>query len=375
MLKARDKGHQLDALILDLSKAFDTVPHRELLGKLECYGVEGEILAWTGDFLQGRTQSVLVDGIRSREEAVLSGVPQGTVYGPLLFLVYINDMAELVSPGTSIRLFADDTILYRVTDTLEDQIILQRDLQKLEKWAKDWGMKFNAGKCHVLTVNKGPQRKPFFYELDNTVLSSVEQEKYLGVTIHQDSDWNPHVDLTATKASQTLGFIKRNLKGCPEELKRLAYVSLIRSSMEYASVIWDPYEGVDEGRLEKVQRKAVRWIKNDYNWKHSVTNMMNELKIEPLDFRRRVNRLTFMYKIVNSKVAVQPERIDLFYKTRPHRGLTTKKQFKHLDPKTPQYENSFSPRTLIDWNNIFDTTTSLGSVVSFRTQVVADLAP
>ena len=82
-----------------------------------------------------------------------------------------------------------------------------------------------------------------------------------------------------------------------------------------------------------------------------------------------------MYKIVNSKVAVQPERIDLFYKTRPHRGLTTKKQFKHLDPKTPQYENSFSPRTLIDWNNILDTTTSLGSVVSFRTQVVADLAP
>ena len=188
-------------------------------------------------------------------------------------------------------------------------------------------------------------------------------------------DWNSHVDLSATKASQTLGFIKRNLKGCPEELKRLAYVSLVRSSMEYASVIWDPYEGVDEGRLEKVQRRAVRWIKNDYNWKHSVTDMMAQLKLEPLDFRRRINRLTFMYKIVNSKVAVQPERINLIYKTRPHRGLTTEKQFRHLDPKTPQFKNSFSPRTLIDWNNVLDTTTSLASVPSFRSQVVADLAP
>ena len=375
MLKARDMGHQMDALILDLSKAFDTVPHRELLGKLERYGVEGDLLAWTGDFLQGRTQSVLVDGVRSREEPVLSGVPQGTVYGPLLFLVYINDMAELVSPGTKIRLFADDTILYRITNTLEDQLILQQDLKKLEQWAKDWGMRFNAGKCHVLTVNKGPHRNPFFYELDNTVLSSVEHEKYLGCTIHQDMDWSSHVNLTATKASQTLGFIKRNLKGCPEELRRLAYVSLVRSSMEYASVIWDPYEGVDAGRLEKIQRKAVRWIKNDYNWKHSVTDMMTELKLEPLDLRRRVNRLTFLYKIVNSKVAVQPERIDLYYKSRPHRGITTQKQFKHLKPKTPQFENSFSPRTLRDWNNLLDSTTSSASVTSFRSQVVADLAP
>ena len=381
MMKARDKGHQLDALILDLSKAFDTVPHRELLGKLQRYGISGDILNWTSQFLQGRTQSVLVDGVRSRDEKVLSGVPQGTVFGPLLFLIYINDMAEQVSPGTKIRLFADDTILYRVTDTVEDQIILQNDLKKLEQWAKDWGMKFNAKKCHVLTVNKGPHRSPYFYQLDGVVLSSVESEKYLGVHLHQDMDWNTHVDATATKASQQLGFIKRNLKGCPQELKRLAYVSLVRSSMEYASIIWDPYEGVDSNRLEKVQRRAVRWIKNDYSSKSSVTAMMKELNLQQLDLRRRTNRIVFMYKIVNQHVAVEPERIDLTYKSRPHRGTTTQKQFKHLDPKHPQYENSFVPRTLLEWNNLPDSITSIklltpeASVTTFRGQVAPALTP
>ena len=375
MMKVRDQGNQVDALILDLSKAFDTVPHRELLGKLKNYGVDGDILEWTSQFLQGRTQSVLVDGVRSRDEQVLSGVPQGTVYGPLLFLVYINDMADNISPGTHIRLFADDTILYRPIHSINDQLILQRDLTALETWAQDWGMRFNASKCHLLSVNKGPHRKPFFYELDNVVLSSVEEEKYLGVTIHQDLDWSPHINKIATKASQTLGFIKRNLKGCPEELKRLAYVTLVRSSMEYAGIIWDPHEAKDSDRLEKVQRKAVRWIKNDYNWKSSVSTMMDDLKIEPLNLRRRTNRLVFLYKILNTHVAVTPDKVDLFPKTRPHRGDTTQRQLKHLAPKSAQYQHSFIPKTILDWNNLSDSTTSQASVPAFRSQVVVDLAP
>ena len=242
-------------------------------------------------------------------------------------------------------------------------------------------MRFNAKKCHVLTVNKGPHRKPYFYQLDGVVLSSVESEKYLGVHLHQDMDWKTHVDATATKASQQLGFIKRNLKGCPQELKRLAYVSLVRSSMEYASIIWDPYEGIDSNRLEKVQRRAVRWIKNDYSSKSSVTEMMKELNLQQLDLRRRTNRIVFMYKIVNQYVAVEPERIDLTYKSRPHRGTSTQKQFKHLAPKHPQYRNSFAPRTLLEWNNLPESITSIklltpeASVSSFRGQVASALTP
>ena len=142
MLKQRDSGKHLDVIILDYSKAFDTVPHRRLLCKLHHYGIKGHLLRWIEEFLVGRTQSVLVDGTKSPEEAVLSGVPQGTVLGPLMFLLYINDMPSQVQRYTRCRLFADDSLLYRVMDSTLDQVQLQQDLKNLEKWAVDWSMVF-----------------------------------------------------------------------------------------------------------------------------------------------------------------------------------------------------------------------------------------
>ena len=124
MLKQRDKGKQLDVVILDFSKAFDTVPHQRLLGKLEHYGVKGNLLRWVEAVLVGRTQTVQVDGAHSREEDVLSGVPQGTVLGPLLFLLHINDLSSHVHADTRCRLFADDCLLYRVADSISDQMQL-----------------------------------------------------------------------------------------------------------------------------------------------------------------------------------------------------------------------------------------------------------
>ena len=127
MLKHIDQGKQVDVLILDFSKAFDTVPHRRLLGKLEHYGVRDNLLRWCESFLVGRFQSVLVDGVKSAEESVLSGVPQGTVLGPLMLLLYINDLPSRVNIDTRCRLFADDCLLYRIIDGLEDQVQLQSD--------------------------------------------------------------------------------------------------------------------------------------------------------------------------------------------------------------------------------------------------------
>ena len=149
ILRHRDAGKQVDVTILDFSKAFDTVPHRRLLGKLELYGIRGPVLKWIEDFLVGRSQAVLVDGVKSGNEQVLSGVPQGTVLGPLLFLLHINEMPSVVDPNTQCRLFADDCLLYRVVDSIADQLQLQKDLKALESWSSTWGMQFNASKCHV----------------------------------------------------------------------------------------------------------------------------------------------------------------------------------------------------------------------------------
>ena len=141
-------GKQIDAILLDFSKAFDKVAHQRLLQKLQYYGIRGYLNDWVADFLKDRQQEVVLEGTHSSATQVTSGVPQGTVLGPLLFLVYINDMPEGID--STMRLFADDSLLYRFIRTKEDQSILQEDLRKLELWEHKWQMQFNADKCEVL---------------------------------------------------------------------------------------------------------------------------------------------------------------------------------------------------------------------------------
>ena len=308
ILKHRDAGKQIDVAILNFSKAFDTVPHKRLLGKLEFYGIQGSTLAWIQEFLTGRNQSVLCDGERSPAEQVLSGVPQGTVLGPLLFLLHINEMPSVIDPDTSCRLFADDCLLYRVVDNINDQFQLQKDLTALESWASNWGMKFNAGKCHVMVVKKGRSHKlSHFYQLCGTILSTVQQEKYLGVILSQDMTWSPHVANITAKAYQKLGFIRRNLRGSPEICKQLAYTTLVRSGLEYAGIIWDPYLKKDTDSIERVQRQAARWVTSTYERHTSVTDLSSKLQWDTLEERRKRQRLAFMYRILNEQTAVPIE--------------------------------------------------------------------
>ena len=147
----------MDLVILDFSKAFDRVPHRRLLEKLNHYGIRGQTHGWIKSFLSGRTQQVIVDGAASEKAPVISGVPQGTVLGPLLFLLFINDLPDCVTSRT--RLFADDCIVYRNQQTPEDCGKLQRDLVSLAQWESKWGMSFHPDKCNVLRVTK--KRTPF----------------------------------------------------------------------------------------------------------------------------------------------------------------------------------------------------------------------
>ena len=151
--------------MLDFSKAFDVVPHRRLLSKLRHYGINGVAHDWIEDFLTGRTQQVVVDGFASDWSSVGSGVPQGTVLGPLLFLVHINDLPDCVS--SRVRLFADDCLVYREISSRDDQLTLQRDLKCLEDWALDWGMKFNPSKCTILSIHRSASSQLNFYLLCN----------------------------------------------------------------------------------------------------------------------------------------------------------------------------------------------------------------
>jgi hypothetical protein len=188
-LQEHYKGYQLDVAILDFSKAFDTVPHSKLLHKLHQYGIKGKIHKWLTNFLTARSMRTIVEGEKSNETTVDSGVPQGTVLGPILFLCHINDLPDSVT--SSIRLFADDCLLYRTIKTAKDHQKLQADLEQLEIWAKDWGMRFNAKKCYILSINKKSNK---FYSLDNHILQEVQDNPYLGLQISNDLKWSMHIN-------------------------------------------------------------------------------------------------------------------------------------------------------------------------------------
>ena len=223
LLQNVEQKRQVDLLVLDLAKAFDKVPHRQVLQKVEHYGIRGNILAWLSDFLMDRTQSVVVDGEFSAPVPVTSGVPQGTVLGPVLFLAHINDLPSCVKSPT--RLFADDCILYRPILSEDDHTILQQDLDNLANWASRWGMKFNATKCETMRV--GTIKSNRIYSLDNHPLREVEHTKYLGVTISNDLSWSRHINNISAKGNSKLGFLWRNLSHCHSNIKKQAYVSLV----------------------------------------------------------------------------------------------------------------------------------------------------
>ena len=170
-------------ILLDFSKAFEKVSHQRLLHKLFHYGIKGPLHNWMRDFLQGRQQQILLGNKNSHTSSVLSGVPQGLVLGPLLFLLYINDFPSRIS--STIRLYADDVILYKEINPEEDILLFQTDLSIIACWARDWLVSLNLSKCEHLTITN--KRNPInsFYKLNDQVLRKVTKAKYLGVTINQ----------------------------------------------------------------------------------------------------------------------------------------------------------------------------------------------
>ena len=171
-------------LILDFAKAFDTVAHQRLLRKLEYYGVTGHLLRWIGAWLTRREQTVVTDGIKSNSVVVKSGVPQSTVLGPLLFLLYINDIGEETS--STKRLYADDCLLYRKIKTGEDRKMLQEDLDKFVRWADKCQMCFNPAKYYHLQISRSKKQSLHHYEMMGTRLESVKSQTYLGVEITEN---------------------------------------------------------------------------------------------------------------------------------------------------------------------------------------------
>ena len=176
-----NSGFQTDLVLLDFKKAFDKVPHHRLCYKLAHYGIRGTTLRWIQDFLTNRTQQVVVNGCSSSPSQVTSGVPQGSVLGPLLFICYINDLPKEVN--SAVKLYADDVLLYRAIHSIADHDMLQKDLDIINKWAESWKMTFNLSKCELVRVTNKKHPLEHSYYLQGEQIKSVPHAKYLGVSI------------------------------------------------------------------------------------------------------------------------------------------------------------------------------------------------
>ena len=229
---------QTDMIIMDFSKAFDTVPHNWLLNKLNRYGIHNNTHTWISNFLKCRKQRVVVGGEHSTWTNVVSGVPQDTVLGPLLFLIYINDLPDNIN--STVRLFADDYVLYREIKNEFDSHELQKDLNRLAQWEHDWQMHFNTQKCFVMRITHARHVKHYNYTLGDSTLQETDSHPYLGVCITKDLTWNKHIHQITASANRTLAFVRRNLHSCPKNIKTTAYTTLVRPLLEYSSSVWDP---------------------------------------------------------------------------------------------------------------------------------------
>ena len=262
--KILDEDHGIDVAYLDFRKAFDLVSHRHLIYKMSKYGITGQTLKWIEDFLYDRTQRVVVRGAVSKDFEVTSGVPQGSVLGPVLFLIFINDLPlEVISP---LNLFADDSKIF--TTILKDgaevanndtgRATLQRDLDITKQWADNWKMEFNVDKCKIMHL--GRLNPKHTYTMDGIELTETTEEKDLGVLVDDKLDFGKHIKEIVKKANQRIGLIKRGFDCLDKEMFMNLYPVLIRPLLEYCVQVWSPHKQRDIDLLERVQRRATKIV-------------------------------------------------------------------------------------------------------------------
>ena len=283
-------------------KAFDKVSHGKLLQKLRAYGIDGDLHAWICAFLSDRKQRVTVNGTNSCWEPVSSGVPQGSVLGPLLFVIFINDMPEVVDDNSLLVMFADDAKLHREIANIGDKEVEQQDINELHGWAKENGMSHHPGKCHVLKIGERELTLHDLFEpyrLGDNILDVVDNERDLGVYVDQDLTFEHHLAVKVKKANQIIGIIRRSFHFLDEETFIMLYKSMVRPHLEYANQVWCPRLSKHIEMIENVQRRATKLVPGLKDLEYE--DRLKKLKLPTLAYRRLRGDLIEVYKIMTGK--------------------------------------------------------------------------
>ena len=367
ILQALEEGKDVRTVFLDMSRAFDRVWHKGLLHKLNNFGVRGCMLDWFQSYLSDRSQRVVLNGVRSSSLPTKAGVPQGSVLGPILFLVYVNDIVENLETDTS--LFADDTTLVDVFDNaVLSDCRLQNDLVKIERWAEIWLVDFNPTKTVYMTFSSKQQLPPdanliFF----GTKLQQVTTHRHLGVILQNRFKWHTHVNSIVNSCHKKINILKSLKYKLPRKTLDTLYCSTIRPIIEYGIVVY--YEAGTElaSLIENIQYKAGLLVTGALK-NTSYNRIMNELGWEPISGRVKLLRSTILYKVISgdmcryfsSYILNRLRRNELDY------NLRNRQQFTVPLHRTQRYSRSFIPSSTSLWNNLHPDLKSAPSIDLFK---------
>ena len=349
-----DNKDCIDIAYLDFSKAFDLVSHRHLLLKLQKYGINGQVGNWIKAFLEDRKQKVVIRGFESDELDVLSGVPQGSVLGPILFLLYINDLPQCVECPVS--LFADDSKIYcRVPRESNDNQelagsheILQKDLDELHEWATKWKMSFNVDKCTIMHMGSGNPKHA--YSMNNIRLKETKEQKDLGVLVDNELKFSKHIKNIVARANRMIGLIRISFECMNKDMFLNLFKTLVRPLLEYCVQAWSPHYARDITLLENVQRRATRLVSECRGMDYE--SRLNYLELPKLEDRRMRGDMILTYRLLSGEEGIDYRKF--FRLSEEHyelRGQHSKK-IALTRPTLDIRKYFFSWRVIQKWNSL-----------------------
>ena len=364
--KFLDDGAKVDAVYLDFAKAFDSVPHQRLLVKVREMGIDGKVFSWIEQFLKDRKQRVSVDGQLSEWSTVKSGVPQGSVLGPVLFVIYINDLPSVVD--SCCIMFADDTKIYNSVNTRDQTEKLQNDINSLTEWSDKWQLRFNADKCKVLHLGKDNQKHVYKMKKhgsDEVVdLQETKLEKDLGIFTDNELKFSTHVEKQVNKGNQLLGLIRRSFQFLDGDTMKTLFVAIVRPHLEFGNAAWAPIYARDKELLEGVQRRATKIVPGLKDLPYE--DRLKSLRLPSLTYRRFRGDLIETYKFTHGvyKVSEQMFSMDSSDRTRGHSLKLQKKRC-----NTTQRQHFFNQRIIEQWNRLPAEIVEAETLNSFKAKI------
>lgn len=302
-----DNKCQVDVIYTDFAKAFDRISHQVLLCKLDNeFGFHPTLVQFFTSYLQGRKQRVVIGGYTSDSYTATSGIPQGSNLGPLLFLLFVNDLPNKIKES-KILLFADDLKLYSVVKNVADCEKLQRDINEVLQWSEINNLKFNITKCYSVSYSRKKNPLHYDYNMNNVVLARVEEIQDLGVTFDSRLSFKTHILNITKKASRMYGFIVRNCRQFTKlDCIRLLFISYVRCILEYANIIWSPCYDTHKLAIERVQSRFLRYLyykeTGVYDLSVPKTELMSRYKLVSLEKRRNIASVIYLHKLLHNKI-------------------------------------------------------------------------